>query len=327
MTDTAIVISQPAPLAQPDPLTAFADFLRLKVADGDASPATIRTYHSNVTAFYQWATDQGIAPAQASEQDVEDYRRALVEAKLSRATITARLAALARFFEAAQWRGLRQDNPAAGVKAPKDKTAQSERIKFLPKDGVPRLLATCPADSPRGIRDRAALTVFALHGPRVAELAALDLDALDLDSNPATLRIRGKGDKMRTIYLVPADVAALRAWLAIRGSHAAPGEAALFVTLQGNQEGEAGRRLSDRSLRRRVDFYLVKANLKRPGVSAHALRHSFATWASFAGVPTSALTAELGHASEATTGIYKRVADRIAQNPALALADFYGLAS
>jgi len=59
------------------------------------------------------------------------YRRELV-AQYEVGTVAVKLAAIRRLYEAAVWRGLRQDNPAAGLKAPKDKTERSERIKFLP---------------------------------------------------------------------------------------------------------------------------------------------------------------------------------------------------
>lgn len=316
-----------APVADGDALAAFGEFLGLHVADGDASEATLRTYRANVAAFYTWCHGQGIHPATATPEDLAAYRRALVAAGLARATVTARLDAVRRFFEAAVWRGLRADNPAAGLKAPRDKTAPEERIKFLPQDYLSRLLAACPA-GPMGARDRAAVALFCLQGPRVAELAALDTGDIDLVSTPPTVRVRhGKGDKGRTLYLASVDARELRAWLAMRADLAAPGEAALFVTTQGNQEGHPGRRLSARSIRRRIDALLKESGLKREGVSCHSLRHSFGTWSAAAGVPVAAISATLGHADIKTTGVYVKVADRIKQNPAAALEKFLGLAS
>ena len=228
---------------------------------------------------------------------------------------------------AAVWRGLRPDNPVAGLKAPRDKTAPEERIKFLPADYLVRLLAACPT-SPMGTRDRAAVALFCLQGPRVSELAALNVADVDLLSTPPTVRVRhGKGDKSRTLYLATVDARELRAWLDMRSDLAAPSEAALFVTTQGNQEGHPGRRLSARSIRRRIDALLLESGLKRDGVSCHSLRHSFGTWSAAAGVKVEAISATLGHADIKTTGVYVKVADRIQQNPAAALERFLGLAS
>ena len=324
---TAIIpSSKPAPLAQVDALEAFGDFLRLRVADGDASPATIRTYRGHVAAFYAWCKAQGVNPAQASEGDLEAYRAALVADGLARDTVAVKLAAVRRFFEAATWRGLRADNPAAGLKAPRNRTSREERIKFLPAGYIARLLATVPGDDAQARRDRALLALFALHGPRVAELAALTVAAVDLAGDPPTARITGKGDKARTLYLVPTARAALAAWLEARAQLAQVDPAAVFVTLQANGAGGAGRRMTARSIRRRVDVALVAAGLKREGVSCHSLRHSFGTWSAAAGAPGAAISAAMGHASIDTTGVYVKVADAMKQNPAAYLERWAGLA-
>ena len=327
MTTAAIVPSSPAPLtaSDTDALAAFGAFIGLHVADGDASPATLDTYRAGVGAFYAWCQSHGIAPALATAEDLVDYRRAMVADGLARDTIAARLASVKRFFEAAVWRGLRADNPAAGLKAPRNRTDRAERVKFLPPDGLPRLLSACPAGL-IGTRDRALLALFGLQGVRVAELAGLDVAAVDLAETPARVRITGKGDKARTLYLVGADRAALEAWLKLRADVAAAGEAAVFVTTHPGHV-DAGRRMTARSIRRRVDHYLTVTGLKREGVSCHSLRHSFGTWSAAAGVKVEAIGATLGHASITTTGVYVKVADRIKSNPAAALEKFYGLAS
>lgn len=334
-TSTALAMSRQQALEAVDrsAVEAFADFIRLKVGDGDASLATAATYRANVGDFYLWCQATGVSPSVATEEDIELYRRHLAEAKVPRQTARARLAAVRRFFDAMVWRGLRRDNPAGGVRAKKDKTDRSEAIKYLPADYLQRLLAVCP-DGPTGVRDRAILTLFALHGARVGEMVGLDLGDLDLTNDPATCRIReGKGAKSRTLYLVPSDIDALSAWLQIRGEviakqhaeRAGPFGDALFVSLRGNQEGDPGRRMTTRSIRRRVDRYLDLAGLSRRGVSCHALRHSFGVWSAASGVQVEVIQDEMGHASLTTTSTYVRAARRIKDNPALALERFFGL--
>lgn len=335
MTNALTLTTVPAPLAQADALAAFGDFLRLRVAHGDASPATIRTYRGHVATFVEWCAAQGINPAQATEGDLEAYRAALVAAGLKRDTVALKLAAVRRFFEAATWRGLRADNPAAGLKAPRNRTSREERIKFLPAGYIDRLLATVPGDDAQARRDRALLLLFALQGPRVAELAALNLGDLDLDGDPPMARVIGKGDKARTLYLVTTDRAALVAWLQARADIIAemhterpgPFDDALFVTLHSNQEGDAGRRMTARSIRRHVDAALAAAGLKRQGVSCHSLRHSYGTWSAYAGAPVASISARMGHSSIDTTGTYVKVADAMKQNPAAYLERWAGLAS
>ena len=94
--------------------------------------------------------------------------------------MAVKLAAIRQLYEAAVWRGLRQDNPAAGLKAPKGKTERSERIKFLALDGLRRILDAPRGNDPAAVRDRAMLARVSRHGLRVSEVAGLTVDLLIL---------------------------------------------------------------------------------------------------------------------------------------------------
>lgn len=309
-TERALTVTTRGQVATPDLDTAFADFLRLRVAEGDASPATVRAYYSHARAFVSWCEVQGIRPGTATAGDLESYRRNLIDGGYTRSTVGAKLQAVERFYAAMQWRGLRSDNPAKGLKAPRDKTDKAERVKFLPLAGFGRLLLLPEATTPTGARDRAAMLLMGMHGLRVAEVAGVELGDLDLTGEPGRLVVRhGKGGKLRTVYLTPKTAATLRAWLSLRPKSMSP---AVFLALDRRTPGQA---LSVRNLRRRVDHYLTQAGLKAAGVSAHSLRHSFATWATYGGADLPAVSAALGHASLTTTGVYARVADRLKQNP------------
>jgi site-specific recombinase XerD len=132
------------PVSTGDLLLAWADFLRLDVAQGDASPRTVATYQAQVRDFLAWCQAQGLHPALATEDDLKAYRAHLVE-RYARATVATRLAAVRRFYQAAVWRGYRTDNPAAGIRPPRERTARDELVRFLPLEGLKRLL-----DAPRG---------------------------------------------------------------------------------------------------------------------------------------------------------------------------------
>lgn len=308
--DTALTTTTDRQVIAADLDAAFADFLRLRVAEGDASPHTVRAYYTHVRGFVSWCDSQGIDPARATMGDLEAYRRHLIDSGYTRATVAVKLQAVERFYTAMQWRALRADNPAKGLRAPRDKTDKAEKVKFLPLPGLQRLLMLPEATTPTGARDRAAILLMALHGLRVSEVASLDIADVDLASEPVRVTVRaGKGAKQRVIYLTETMAEALRSWLSLR-----PGEGeALFVALDRQHWGQ---RLSVRNLRTRVDRYLEAAGLKAKGISCHSLRHSFATWAVFGGADLPAVSAALGHASVATTGVYARVADKIKQNPA-----------
>lgn len=176
---TALVPQQRGDLTTVDIMADFGKFLRLHTADGDASPATIRSYCSNAGQFVAWCAERGINPATATEDDIAVYRRELV-AQYKVGTVAVKLAAIQRLYEAAVWRGLRQDNPAAGLRPPKDRTARAERIKFLPLEGLRRLLDAPEGDGAGAVRDRAILALMGRHGLRVSEVAALEVGCVDL---------------------------------------------------------------------------------------------------------------------------------------------------
>jgi len=300
------------PVSPGDLLLAWADFLRLDVAQGDASPRTVATYQAQVRDFLAWCEAQGVHPALATEDDLKAYRAHLVE-RYARATVAIRLAAVRRFYQAAVWRGFRPDNPAAGIRPPRERTARDERVRFLPLEGLKRLLDAPRGDGLRATRDRAILALMGVHGLRVGEIVALDVADLGLDAGMVS--VPGKGGKRRTVYLVDISRQRLADWLAVRERAAGEGETALFVAL--DRAGRfTGRRMTRRAVEALTDRYLEREGLKRSGISCHSLRHSAAVWARAFGAAVDALADMLGHASVDTTRIYARIVNRMQENPA-----------
>ena len=146
-----------------DLTNALADFLRLKVADGDASELTIKNYYSQINSFVEWCNSEGIEPARASEDDIILYRRWLIENDVKPSTINVKLSAIRKIYDAACWRGLRPDNPASGIKAPRDETAQEDKILYLPLEGLKTLLNSPNVQTDEGMRDKAILTLMGYH--------------------------------------------------------------------------------------------------------------------------------------------------------------------
>jgi integrase/recombinase XerD len=300
------------PVSTGDLLLAWADFLRLDVAQGDASPRTVATYQAQVRDFLTWCQAHGLHPALATEDDLKAYRAHLVE-QYARATVATRLAAIRRFYQAAVWRGYRTDNPAAGIRPPRERTARDERVRFLPLEGLKRLLDAPRGDGLRATRDRAILALMGVHGLRVGEIVALDV--ADLDPDAGTVSVPGKGGKRRTVYLVDISRQRLADWLAVRERAAGEGETALFVALD-RAKRFTGRRMTRRAVEALTDRYLERLGLKRSGISCHSLRHSAAVWARAFGATVDALADMLGHASVDTTRVYARIVNRMQENPA-----------
>jgi integrase/recombinase XerC len=156
------------------------------------------------------------------------------------------------------------------------------------------LLEAASNEDVLGRRDRAILELFYASGLRLSELAGLDLDDINLSSK--MVRVLGKGNKERLVPFNSSTASAVRAYLRERNARDA---GALFVNYRGT-------RLGVRSIDRIVRRYALMAGT-RPGISPHALRHSFATHLLQRGADLRVIQELLGHARLGTTERYTHV--------------------
>lgn len=224
---------------------------------------------------------------------IRGYLARLSERGLSARSVGRHLAALRSFFRFAVQEGFTETNPARGVLAPR---TSRPLPRFLSEREMSSLLDQAFADSPAGRRDRAILELFYSTGARLSEIAALDCAELDLSAG--AIRVWGKGGKERLVMVGGPALAALAAWLEVRGKIAAGGEKALFVNHRD------GRRLSTRGMRLIITRYLGRTPT---GGSPHTLRHTFATHLLDHGADLRTVQEMLGHASLNTTQIYTHV--------------------
>ncbi|MBN1137590.1 MAG: tyrosine-type recombinase/integrase, partial [Anaerolineae bacterium] len=276
-------------------------------------------YHAQAAQFVAWCRRESIRPETATEKEIIAYRKYLIDGGYKQATVALKLAVVRRLYEAIRWRGLRGDNPAAGVKAPRDRTAHEEQVKYLPLEGLKQLLAAPQGDGSLARRNRPILALMGVHGLRVAEVAGLQVD--DVDLSAGQVKVLGKGRKIRTVYLTDLTARLLTAWLEVRGREALSEVHAFFVVLGPNGPGTA---ISTRGIRYLVDRYLKGLGLKAKGISCHALRHSAATWARAGGARLDAIAGMLGHANVTTTTVYAKIVDKMAENPARYLEEMMG---
>ena len=139
------------------------------------------------------------------------YLAWLHEQGYAKSTVARRLAAVRSWCRFLCRQGTFKANPADGLRGPRqDRTLPH----FVQRDDMLRLLATPPAEEPLGVRDRALLETLYSAGLRVSELTGLDVDDVDLDAGCAT--VRGKGKRERLALLGPHAVAAVRLWLGQR---------------------------------------------------------------------------------------------------------------
>jgi integrase/recombinase XerC len=183
-----------------------------------------------------------------------------------------------------------KENPCAGLKAPK--TMKKLPSALSPDEAV--RLVEIPGDDPLALRDRAIFELAYSSGLRLAELAGLDVDRVDLATGE--VRVWGKGAKERIVPVGAAAAAAVRAWLPVRAAQPNADHDALFL-------GRSGKRITPRSIERRLAAWAIRQGLGRH-VHPHMLRHSFASHVLQSSGDLRAVQEMLGHASIASTQVY-----------------------
>jgi site-specific recombinase XerD len=152
------------------------------------------------------------------------------------------------------------------------------------------------------LRDKAMLELLFSTGLRVSELCSL---TRDLDISKDEFPIRGKGEKVRVVFISDSARAALKAYLAERKDM----DDALFVQFGKNAKSKDSLRLTPRSVERIIKHYAIKAGISKK-VTPHVVRHSFATDLLSNGADLRSVQALLGHANIGTTQIYTHVTDK-----------------
>ena len=173
---------------------------------------------------------------------------------------------------------------------------QSERqVIFLENEEINRLLAAPAIDSSlKSLRDRAILELLFSTGLRVSELCGLSKDSINLSKKGSSneFPVRGKGDKIRLVFISGNAKTALKNYLEKRQDI----DLSLFL-------------LTPRSVERLVKHYAAKAGLSKK-VTPHSIRHSFATDLLVNGADIRSVQALLGHSNITTTQIYTHITDK-----------------
>jgi integrase/recombinase XerC len=280
-------------------LSQFSEFL-INTSDGSLpvdEPISLARHHAGAaTAVATQAAlkvDQLLLSTQTDT--VRAYLAFLNERQYAKATIARKLATLRSFYKFLVKRAHVSSNPVVAVRTPKQ---EKKLPRFLEYEEVKRLLDTPPVDNWLGARDRAILETLYSTGMRVSELVALNMD--DIDFLGEVVHIRGKGKKERIAPIGSSALQVIQHYMEFRNKRAQSNSnfdsKVLFVN-------KHGRRLSTRSVRRKMDKYLKIAGLD-PAISPHTLRHSFATHMLNNGADLRSVQELLGHQSLSTTQIY-----------------------
>ena len=186
---------------------------------------------------------------------------------------------------------LLRENPVKDIDSPK---LQKSLPKYLTLDESIQLLDA--VDGKNQERDYCILTLFLNCGLRISELVSLNLSDIQGDA----LRILGKGNKVRIIYLNDACQEALEGWLAVRRPIQGRDENALFLSSRNE-------RISRSMVHAMVKKRLSAAGIDSTQYSSHKLRHTAATLMLQNGVDVRAVQEVLGHDHLNTTEIYTHI--------------------
>lgn len=287
------------------PAAAFlADFLAHLEKERDVSPRTLAAYGRDLQEFarflggYYGGTDwtwQGV-----DRLAIRSYMGHLTRRGLGKRSVARALSAVRTFYRYLHLSDVVDVNPARAVGSP-------HRERYLPtyldRAQATRLFETAEAAAASGrfaaVRNLAMLELFYSTGMRLSELCGLNRRDLDLVSQQA--KVRGKGRKERIVPVGDHATRALRAYDAHRDALVgAVGQRGDRVAVFLNQRGQ---RMSARGVQAAITKCLAGVD-EAAGLSVHSLRHTVATHLLDAGADLRAVQELLGHASVSTTQIY-----------------------
>jgi len=284
--------------------TQFLEYLEI---ERGRSIKTVENYDRYLNRFLEFSKAK--KPADLTEEQVREFRMFLnrqpgtkvggrVE-PMKRRTQNYYLIALRAFLKYLRKRGVESLNPERIELA----KVPERSLDLISSNELKRLMAAPETKTLEGKRDKAILELFFSTGLRISELTGLSIDDVDLTRDEFS--VRGKGDKVRVVFLSDTARKYIQEYLKNRKDL----DDALFVRYgrKANDGGEL--RLSPRAVQRLFKKYAAMAGITRK-VTPHVLRHSFATDLLQNGADLRSVQALLGHAHIGTTQVYTHVTDK-----------------
>ena len=285
-------------------LTGATEAFCARLSAEGRSPATIAAYRRDLALVARVAGEltPGIVcrAVTAGLLDQVFSAGAVIESERgprSAASLHRMKAAVRAFFAWAAETGVVGDNPARSIRMHR---LPRKLPVFLTTAEKKRLLKELKGRTDfSALRDRAMIEVLLGTGIRLGELAALDMDDIDLDAKH--LRVRAKGNVPQVKFIKTDLRTLLRRYLAERRRHGRPEMEALFLS---NRDG----RLCQRQIANRLAHWLRKAGIEKE-LTPHGLRHTFATHLYGATNDLLVVQRALGHRDVSTTQIYTHLVD------------------
>lgn len=270
------------------------EYLAYLEIERNRSVKTSENYARHIRAYL--ASCSAKEPADITEDNIRAFRRDLARRNLTKATQSYYAIALRTFLKYLRRRDVPVVSPDK-IELPK---VERRQIDAIDERDLSRLLEAEYDDGVRGMRDRALIEVLFSTGMRLSEVQAMDRS---LDFSRGELTVRGKGRKLRVVFLSDRAKEAIQRYLKQRNDL----EDALFIGV--SRGGSVTGRISTRGIQRIVDRQARRAGIAMH-VHPHQLRHSFATDLLVNGADLRSVQELLGHESVATTQMYTHLTNK-----------------
>ncbi|MDN7025421.1 integrase [Methanoculleus sp. FWC-SCC1] len=271
-------------------LNRFAYYLRMR----NYSPKTVESYDQTVRQFARYVWLRRSADGDAVSYDEDDFAHARLDASVAVTpalvtdflsylagqgyqprTLHRVISTLSSFYSYLYAQGAVPANPMLGTERPRIK---NQELKYLKHSQVLRLINTI-----EDAEDRLIVRLIYATGVRVSELCTIDVEDIDFEEH--TIRVKGKGDKIRVVFIDEETLAEVEQY--IGNTIVGP----LFV-------GQQGKHISPRTVQRIFKKYAPD------GITPHKLRHSYASELYRRSKNLRVVQENLGHTSIKTTEIY-----------------------
>lgn len=268
----------------------LGNFLEYLNKELNYSENTEISYKEDITNFLNYLEKKQLNYKKIDGEIIRDYLKYLDEAKLKNSTIARRISALRTFYNYLLNKNIVDTNLFNSIRNPK---LEKKLPNYLSYEELAKILDNIDISTKIGLRNRLLVEMFYATGCRVSEM--INIKVSDINKSNNSIRIMGKGKKMRIVYFGEYARDYLDRYLPLIDTD--------YLFTQ-----ESGDKLSIHDVEYIISD-LVKNLALKTHVTPHTLRHTFATHLLNNGADIKTVQELLGHSSLNTTGIYTHVSN------------------
>lgn len=247
------------------------------------SPHTLKGYQDALILYFLFLEESGITPSCLNHHHLEHewIEKWILWLKNTRnnspETCNNRLASLRRFLEYLAYKDIKMEYLYQEACRIKRQRCPKRKVSGLSRDAVSALLEVPDTSTTIGRRDLVFITLLYATAARIDELLSIKIEQIHLDKTKPYITIHGKGDKLRTAYLLPRAVTLLKQYIKeIHGIHPNPERLLFYSRVGGNYK-----KLTEAAMDKRIKKYAYLAHEKCNDVPlnthAHLFRHAKAS--------------------------------------------------